>query len=308
MRVLCATDLSPRCELAIDRAGLLGEALGADVSLLHVVPPVPSERALEQSLRAAIDYMRARGRAPMWRWGAVPNVIVRTGSPARIISETVQRFMPHVLVLGVRNREGLCSALEGSIAERVLRNQGCPVLVVRNTPAASYRSIVLALDTSEPSVAALQLAEGLIIRPDSVARVIHAYEPPYRGMLRFADIDQLDTQSYLHAWRHEATIALRDFLKSFSTDFSRYEIEVEDRKPAASILQCVERERPDLLVVGTRASGSIHRAFTGSVAREVVQPVKCDVLVVPHSHASAQLAQQRQRCGKVQFRGDGTSG
>jgi nucleotide-binding universal stress UspA family protein len=282
VRLLCATDLSPPCELAVDRAGQIGETLGADVSLLHVVPPVPSERALEESLKVAIGYMRARGREPMWRWSTVPNIIVRTGSPTRIIAETVQRLTPHVLVLGARKRSGLRSALEGSVAERVLRAQECPVLIVRNTPAEAYRKVVLALDTTEPSVAALQVAERLVLRPDSVARVIHAYEPPYRGMLRFADIDQLDTQSYLNAWRNEATMALRDFLKSFSADFSRYEIEVEDRKPAASIRQCVERERPDLLVVGTRASGTLHRAFTGSVARDVVHDVKCDVLVVPH--------------------------
>ena len=287
MRVLCATDLSPLCEFVVDRAGLLAEALGADLSLLHVVPPVQSERALEQSLKEAIDYMRARGREPMWRWGVAPNVIVRTGASARIISETVQRLTPHVLILGARKRDGLCSALEGSIADRVLRAQACPVLIVRNAPNSAYQNVVLALDTSERSVAALQFAERLVVRPDSVARVIHAYEPPYRGMLRFADIDQLDVRSYLNAWRHEARIALRDFLKSFSTDFSRYEIQVEDHKPAASILQSVERDRPDLLVLGTRASGSIHRAFTGSVARDVVEHVKCDVLVVPSGQVSA---------------------
>ena len=37
MRILCATDLLPKSEAAIARAGLMSDRLGADLTLLHIV-------------------------------------------------------------------------------------------------------------------------------------------------------------------------------------------------------------------------------------------------------------------------------
>ena len=39
-RILCATDLSPRCEGAVHRAGMLAQQYGAQLALLHVLDPV----------------------------------------------------------------------------------------------------------------------------------------------------------------------------------------------------------------------------------------------------------------------------
>ena len=65
MRLLVATDLLPKSEFAIDRAGLLADELDAELSLLHVVSPVSSERVLEQSLQMAIARMKSRVRSPL---------------------------------------------------------------------------------------------------------------------------------------------------------------------------------------------------------------------------------------------------
>jgi universal stress protein E len=281
MKLLSATDLSPRSEFSMERAGWLAEDLGADLSMLHVVPPIESERALEQSLQMAISYMRSRGRPPMWRWGVTPNVIVRTGSPARIISETARRLAPRLLVVGPRRRRGTFDAFEGSIADRAIQARTSPVLIVRQNPRGRYRNVLLALDTTSASIGALQVAEELVMTADASAAVVHAHEAPYRYVLQYAGVDQRAESSYVNAWKHEATTAIRDLLKFCSTDFSRYEILIEECKPAPAILRSVESTGPDLLVIGTRASGRMRRAFAGSVASQVIHKVKCDVLVVP---------------------------
>ena len=53
-RVLCATDLSPRSQLAVGRAMHLAKRLGARVILLHVVDPAES----------TLDSMYARTKLP----------------------------------------------------------------------------------------------------------------------------------------------------------------------------------------------------------------------------------------------------
>jgi universal stress protein E len=277
MRLLCATDLSPKCEFAIDRAGRLAEDLRMDLSLLHVVSAVESERALEESLNAAIDYMKARARPPMWQWGGAPNVIVGTGSPARIISQTVQRLSPFALVVGPSKPGRLGRAL----FSRPAIEGSCPVLVVQRLPKTPYRNVLLAMDTSASSVRAMQTAEVLLAGTAASTKIVHAYEPPYRGMLWYVGTHGRGVESYGNSWKNEASIAMSDLLKRYSRDFTRYEILVEDAKPAAAILRAVEEQQPDLLVLGARTAGAVQRAFTGSVTSEVIHKVRCDVLVVP---------------------------
>jgi nucleotide-binding universal stress UspA family protein len=299
MRLLCATDLSPKCEFGIDRAGRLAEDLGLDLSLLHVVPPVESERALEESLNVAIGYMRSRARPPMWHWGSVPNVIVRTGSPARIIAQTVQRLSPFALVLGPRRRRGVFDVFEGSTAEKILQSRGCPVLIVQQPPKARYRKVLLAMDTSVASVRAMQTAETLLSGTAAATKIVHAYEPPYRGMLWYIGTEARAVETYTHTWKSEAAVAIRDLLKQYSADFTRYEILVEDAKPAAAILRAVESEQPDLLVLGTRSAGTVQRAFTGSVTSEVIHKVRCDVLIVPAAKTLKDPRRAPTRSGKT---------
>jgi universal stress protein E len=302
MRLLCATDLSPKCEFAIDRAGRLAQDLDMDLSMLHVVPPVESERALEESLNVAIDYMKARGRPPMWQWGTVPNVIVGTGSPTRIIAQTVQRLSPSALVLGPRRRRGVFDVFEGSTAEKILRSRGCPVLIVQRPPAAGYRNVLLAMDTSDASVRAMQTAETLLSGTAASTKIVHAYEPPYRGMLWYVGAEASAVETYTNAWKNDATVAIRDLLKRHSADFSRYEILIEDAKPAAAILRTVESEQPDLLVLGTRSAGTVQRAFTGSVTSEVMHKVRCDVLIVPGTRAVEETRRAPVRSAKASRR------
>jgi universal stress protein E len=63
-RLLCATDLLLKSDRAFDRAGILAGDLAAQLSLLHVVSPTASERALEQSLQIAVARMKSCVRPP----------------------------------------------------------------------------------------------------------------------------------------------------------------------------------------------------------------------------------------------------
>src|SRR5690242_2252128 len=99
-RLLCATDLLPKSEAAVDRAGMLSEQLQAPLSLLHVVSPATSERNLEQALQLAITTLNTRARPPEWRAGPIPDVAVRAGSPSRLILDAIGKQRAKLLVIG----------------------------------------------------------------------------------------------------------------------------------------------------------------------------------------------------------------
>jgi nucleotide-binding universal stress UspA family protein len=281
MRILGATDLLPKSEAAVERAGIVADQLGADLTLMHVVVPGESERALEQTLQTAVAQMKSRAQPPLWRGERTPNVAVRAGNPARLILDTAAHSKARLLVLGPHRKRPLRDAFEGTIAEKALASRAYPVLVVQEPAQASYRRVLFALDISDASASAVRAAESLVLTPDTDASIVYAHEPPYQGMLHYADIGMESAVRYAHSWKREAKKAVRDLLKYESTDFARYDIRIEQQPTALGILRAIERYKPDLLVMGTRGGGRVRRAIVGSVANRILHEVTCDVLIVP---------------------------
>ncbi len=282
VRVLCATDLAPRSEAAIERAGYLADRLAAELTLLHVVAPADSERALEQNLQQAQERLRARTRQPLWRGGRLPGTAIRAGNPLRlVVDEVVNGLRPDLLVLGPHRPRPLRDALEGTIAGRVLASRACAVLMVSARPRAPYHRVLLALDESPASAGAITAAERLVLSDDVSARIVHADEPPYGGMMGYANVSGELVAEYVRGWRNLTTRGMREFVGRMSDDPGRFSIHVEAGNTVRGILGAVEQFGPDLLMLGSRGGGRLHRALLGSVANSVILEVSCDVMVVP---------------------------
>ncbi len=290
-RLLCATDLLPKSEMAIDRAGLLAEEIGAELSLLHVVSPMDAERVLEQSLQIAIAKMRSRARPPLWRHGPTPEVAVRPGNPVRLICDTIEREQTDLLIIGRHERRNVVDGVSGTIAEKVLSARKCPLLVVQRDADVSYRNVLLALDISSESGLAVRAAESLVLGSQSLATVLHVYEPPLKGMVPSAR-----QATSAHEARHRAALGIHELLSRESADDTRYEVLVEEGHPIPAIVRAVERHRPQLLVMGTRAVSRMRRALLGSVASQLLKDlVGCDVLIVPRDSIRASLGADELR-------------
>lgn len=281
MKILCATDLLAKSDAAAQRAAMLSDNLGADVTLLHVVAPTESERVLEQTRQMATGHMESRAQPPLWRARQEPNIQVQTGNAATIIIDVLAESRARLLVLGPHRKRPIRDTFVGTIAEKALATRKCPVLVVQSQPRNQYQRVLLALDRSPSSATAVRAAESLVFTAVEDAQVIHAYEPPYEGMLYYADIGIDSVAAYSAGWKSEADQSVRDLLKCESDNDARYEVHIEQRPAATSILRAVDSYKPDLLVIGTRGRGRVRRALYGSIANEVLREVECDILIVP---------------------------
>jgi universal stress protein E len=287
MRILCATDLLPKTEAAIERAGLLSTQLSADLSLLHVVAPEKSQDDLEHTLRHAVARTRSRARPLLWKTDRSAEVGVRVGNPARIILETAAKTAAGLLVLGPHGKRPLRDALEGTIAEKALATRKYPVLIVRDEARKPYRRVLLALDLTETSVSAVRATESLVLHPETDAVVVHAHNPPYLGMINYADAAQDAGARYMRAWKRDAAQDVRAFLAAESEAGERYHIHIEQMQATPGILQSMRHFSPDLLVMGTHGGGRLRRALVGSVASRVLHETTCDVLIVPEGSFGA---------------------
>ena len=82
------------------------------------------------------------------------------------------------------------------------------MLIVQDEVRTSYRRVLLALDFSEASASALRAAESLVLAPEMEARIVHAHQPPYEGMLEQAGVAPASLARYQDVWNQEAKRAV----------------------------------------------------------------------------------------------------
>jgi nucleotide-binding universal stress UspA family protein len=278
MRLLCATDLQPRSGAAIGRAAWLARKLQGELTVLHVVAPEePRGLALEQRVWRADSHLRSRVAHETPR----PQVRVRVGHPARRVAEFVNECGADFVVLGPHAAPAELPSIRRGIAERVLDDARRPVLIVRHEPEFEYGRVMLALDLSEESSAALRLTESMAFAGEEITFVVHAYHPPYEGLMASVGVryDKLDTHA--QAWRRDFETGVREFLRRHSRDPWRYRLIMAEDRPVPGILAVERQVQPDLLVLGARAQGPLLRTLLGSVGNEVAEAAACDVLLVP---------------------------
>ena len=295
MRLLVATDGLPKSEFAIDRAGLLADELAAELSLLHVVSPVSSDRVLEQSLQMAIARMKSRARSPLWHAATAPDVVVRAGNPSRVIMETIAREEPDLLIVGPHERRGVVDALQGTIIEKAVSARRCPVLVVQQSASTNYRNVLLALDVAAGSRAAVRAAEYFVLRGGARATAIHACASPDHAVLQIPGAEGAGSALHADCSPDTASVAMRELLERESADPERYELIVAQGNPLPTITRAIETRQPDLLVVGTRGDGRMRRAVLGSVANQLLKVAPCDILIVPQGTSEASTARAVDR-------------
>ncbi|ALM85039.1 universal stress protein [Bordetella sp. N] len=275
--ILLATDLSARCDRALDRAVVLAKARGVPLIALHVLesapttasPAAPSWRRFSEDHR---ELARYRLGLDLNDPDLKADIHVESGDASDRIVEFATQYGCSLIVTGIARDESLGKLLLGSTVKKLVRHVAVPVLVVKNRPHGAYREAVVATDFSPESRHALQVAAGLF--PGTSLLLFHAYETPF-GMRRLAeglgDDAQRDAQMEMNAFL-AATPGLPAGVPSCTL--------VEDGEPETLLSDHVFAQRYELVVAGTRRVKGIMGAMVGSVAERLLEALPCDVLLV----------------------------
>jgi nucleotide-binding universal stress UspA family protein len=118
--IVFATDFSRCSAVAAKIAAEYARTLNARLHVLHITLAVAGKKHVD-GLKAIKEDMPTH----------LPVVTaVETGSPAAQIVRYAERVGADLIVLGTHGRTGVSRAILGSVAERVVRTAGCPVLAV----------------------------------------------------------------------------------------------------------------------------------------------------------------------------------
>lgn len=290
--LLAATDFSDHGRHAVRRAGLLAAAHQARLTLMHVMNgpslealrsvfrvPEGAEARLVAEARQALDELAA---ALAGEVRPAPVTQVRIG---RVLDELLAASgQADLLVLGARGWNPVRDVLLGSTADRLLRKCRRPVLVVKRAPRERYRRVLVPVDFSPCSAAALQLA--LHIAPGAEITVVHAFEVPFEGKLWLADVAEEKIGEYRSQARQQALDQIDLLLRETGADPSRTRRVVAQGDAAPLILAEETGRDADLIVIGKHGRSLIEETLLGSVTRHVLADANCDVLVV-HEQAAA---------------------
>lgn len=279
--ILCATDLSLRSALAVDRAVVLARRHLARLVFLHVVDDDQPRAIVDAEIARARETLEARLTELKGHDGPGFETEVRPGAVFQTIVSTAQAEDADLVVMGAHRKRILKDVVVGTTLERVMRTGSCPVLMVNTVTTAPYDSVLLAIDASEASALAVGAAKSLGLLDGAHLSAISAFEPIYKGMLGWAGVRESAVTEYSEAWANETRGEISKLLRQAGLQDAGMQVLTEDGPPFLVIRRAVERLTPQLLVIGTHGRTGIKRVLLGSIAEQVINQVECDVLVVP---------------------------
>lgn len=286
--ILLATDLSPRCDRALDRAVFLAGQWQAKLVILHILEDVRygDSDALVPSWRRPPDPFAIAQRRLIEDVGPVAQtatLVIEEGDPAESIQRTVEAHDCDLVITGIARDEPFGRFVLGTTVDRLLRIATVPVLVVKNRARQAYRDIVVATDFSAASRHALEMAVRCF--PGQKLTIFHAYDPPMSGLVS----DPASYRGQLRATLERDYQAFVDESPSAETIRKLARPVIEFGRPDTLLRDYSAERRIDLVVLGTEGRSALFEIFVGSVAKEIMAELPCDALIVgePATNAEA---------------------
>jgi nucleotide-binding universal stress UspA family protein len=282
--IVTGVDGSPHSLHAVRWAAAEAERRGASLRIVYALAPWLFETNVEPRVREVRDWLRDSGQGVIDEAGAVardraPGVEVSAqmvpGGPSRALIEAAKDAA--VLVVGGHGTGTLTGLLLGSVALQVATHAPCPTVVVRFGEPPVERGVVVGVDGSDDSRAAIDFAfEEAALRKARLRAII--------------------------AWTHPASAAPGDMQPLvFDPEIVTAEEERilaeslagrREKFPDVDVVHDVVRGRPThvlaeasakaaLLVVGTRGRGGFQGLVLGSVSHALLHHAQCAIAIVP---------------------------
>jgi nucleotide-binding universal stress UspA family protein len=132
-KILCAVDDGPFSESVFRAAVALARDLKGEIALVNIMDVgMPGEAIDIESLRASLRGEAAALFQRLLENNGNPNVykFIEEGNPKKTIVTIAREWEADMIVMASHSRKGLTRLLMGSVAETVLREAPCPVLIV----------------------------------------------------------------------------------------------------------------------------------------------------------------------------------
>jgi nucleotide-binding universal stress UspA family protein len=210
---------------------------------------------------------------------------VEDGPVADALRGHALRHAVDLIVMATHARTGIARVWLGSVADRLIRESGLPVLIVRPPSLATelvdgfcYKRMIVPLDGSP-------LAEQVIEQALNLAELEHAELTLLRVVPRAHDVDDGELLSSIGAARAVDVEDAERYLAGIRVRIAaratrvRSAVIIADDIPRA-IVGFAQQNDGDMIAIATHGRGGITRAVLGSVADRVMSEGTLSALVI----------------------------
>ncbi len=285
-RLLVATDFSKPSLHAVEAAARLARVVQPQVTLFHAVPPLPlgrltpfvpvgeAEPTLDRARERALADLEAVRRRHFDGVSRVDVLESPHRSAAAAVCNTADALEADLVVLGTHGLSGLSRLAFGSVAEKVVRHAGCPVLVVPpdfDLQGVPPRHVLCGIDFSSASPAVLAAGRAFSRTFGARLTLLHAVED---RVLVTRPLEAAEPRMFERHQRAEQAAAHERLasLRQEMPDLSEVQTDsVVATRASDAICAYARAHAVDLTVVGTLGRTGLSRMLIGSVAEQVVR-------------------------------------
>ena len=274
--ILLITDLSARCDRAMDRAVSLAQTNGVKLIVLHVTDTPWVRRLTQPNWQAQqeqhLKQAQTRLRRDLPETTVDIEVLVEQGDIVEVIEQVATNQHCGLIVSGTARDETLGRIVLGNTVQRLARRVAIPLLIVRHRGHQPYNDVVVASDFSAGSAHALKVASRLFA--DAAITLYHGFDE----VAGIYALDEPSVREQTLALQKQGQAFVQTTLNSTPADLS---ILIEHGSVTERLPALVESQGINIVTVGTHGISGMVRMAMGSIAESLLDRLNCDVLVVP---------------------------
>lgn len=146
----------------------------------------------------------------------------------------------------------------------------------------SVKSILVPVDYSACSRAALRFAIDLAQRYQATLDVVHVWDrPSYVSDVLLTSTEPMSRKSLIQLIQENAQRDLDEFLSGVELPKETARGRLLSGDPASTVLKEIKQVKPDLVVVGTHGRTGLTHVLLGSVAEKLARLSPVPVMIVP---------------------------
>lgn len=285
-KILLPVDFSEYSEIAARKGVSLAKIYKAAIYYLHVSDDAQKSA---RKLSAFVYKIDADQRLSVRK-------LVAQGTPEKTILSVARRIDADAIVMGTRGNSGLKHFVQGSVAEKVLREADCPVLVIKKQKQVEFGSYVLPqirhvddvfqadkilvpLDFSPASKCALQYAVSMASRYNSTIYVLTVFDKKFK---EYGSDHQKHTSIVVRGEKIKLWQEFPALLRQINCHLAQHQFKrlLVQGDPFSNIESLVGKKEIDLIIMGTNGRTGLEHFLLGSVAEKVLRASACSVMTI----------------------------
>lgn len=291
--ILVPTDFSDNADQALAYAAGIALRFGSEITLFHVIslfqddPNNPAYRFPnhEQVLQTMEETALARFEKleDVHENISIQMETVRGISAAEEIINYAQSNDFDLIVMGTHGRTGLSHFLMGSVAERLIRHQPCPVLTLKQQKKEGvvqpkFEKFVVAVDFSNYSKMALVQAFELALVFEASLEILYVIEEQVHPA--FYVTGETSVMGIIPDLREKSIAALRAYVDKEVSKNVEYSTHVREGRAHTEIIHFAEEQNADLIFMATHGLSGLDHFLIGSTTEKVVRKARTPVFTV----------------------------